>query len=283
MPMNNCLHSLSGGLAAKGYIKSTLLGKPLVTIIISVMEGGLLLERTILSVLSQTYDNIELVIIDGGSTSKTIDILKKYDDQVDLWISERDNGIYDAWNKGLVHSSGKWIVFLGCGDSYYPSAISDYLAFIHNTSIDNVEYVSSKVALVNDNFDIVGVKGKPWCWDKFKKQVDIAHVGSLHSRNLFDKYGFFDDSYKIAGDYEFLLRPQRDLGACYINQITAEMLLGGLSFTSNKVYVESFNAKYITGKRNLLLCCLEISRLFLLVKIKNVFISSWSRCFCGSG
>ncbi|MDH5645697.1 MAG: glycosyltransferase, partial [Candidatus Heimdallarchaeota archaeon] len=92
--------------------------KPLVTIITAVLNGVDTLERTILSVISQSYTNIEYIIIDGGSTDGTIDIIRKYEHAIDCWVSESDTGIYDAWNKGVRLSNGEWIAFLGADDSY---------------------------------------------------------------------------------------------------------------------------------------------------------------------
>lgn len=76
------------------------------------------LEKTILSVLNQTYSNIEYIIIDGGSTDGTIDIIKRYDDKITYWQSEPDNGIYDAMNKGIQKANGEWINFMNAGDLF---------------------------------------------------------------------------------------------------------------------------------------------------------------------
>ena len=82
-------------------------------------NGEKYLKQTILSVIQQTYKNIEFVIIDGGSTDKTIDIIRQYEDSIDLWISEKDNGIYDAMNKGLERISGDFVWFMNAGDEIY--------------------------------------------------------------------------------------------------------------------------------------------------------------------
>lgn len=77
------------------------------------------IEQTLLSVINQTYPNIEYIIIDGGSTDGTVDIIKKYADEIVYWISEPDKGIYDAMNKGIKKANGEWINFINAGDSYY--------------------------------------------------------------------------------------------------------------------------------------------------------------------
>jgi len=89
---------------------------PLITIITVVYNGEKYLEETIKSVINQTYPNVEYIIIDGGSTDGTLDIIKKYEDYIDYWVSEKDKGIYDAMNKGILVSNGKYLLFLNADD-----------------------------------------------------------------------------------------------------------------------------------------------------------------------
>ena len=89
---------------------------PLVSIIIAVYNGANTLQDCLDSIKQQTYQNIELIIIDGGSTDATIDVLNEYDAQISYWISEPDDGIYNAWNKGVVQAKGEWICFLGADE-----------------------------------------------------------------------------------------------------------------------------------------------------------------------
>ena len=90
--------------------------KPIISIITVVFNGEKYLEETIQSVLNQTYDNVEYIIIDGGSTDGTLGIIKKYEDKIDYWVSEKDKGIYDAMNKGILVATGDWINFINAGD-----------------------------------------------------------------------------------------------------------------------------------------------------------------------
>ena len=106
-----------GGLRTKGYFKKSYKNKPLISIITVVFNGEKYLEETILSVINQSYDNVEYIIIDGGSTDGTVDIIKKYEDRIDYWVSERDGGIYDAMNKGIkLATHNSYLMWINAGD-----------------------------------------------------------------------------------------------------------------------------------------------------------------------
>lgn len=142
---------------------------PLVTIITSTFNAVSELENSIKSVIAQSYPNVEYIIIDGGSTDGTLEIIKKYEKNISIIISEKDNGIYDAWNKDLSLATGDWIAFLGADDEYLPDAILNYVNHIEKLNIDDLDYVSSKVELINSNNKFIRVIGSPWNWKKFKR------------------------------------------------------------------------------------------------------------------
>ena len=120
------LRKNQGGLRTKGYFKKTSIEKPLITVITVIFNGAASLEDTIKSVINQPYDNVEFIIIDGNSNDGTLDIIKKYDDKIDCWISEPDDGIYDAMNKGLNLSRGEYSIFLGADDILLKIPESDF-------------------------------------------------------------------------------------------------------------------------------------------------------------
>ncbi|MDB4026803.1 glycosyltransferase [Candidatus Thioglobus sp.] len=97
--------------------------KPMVSIVTIVYNDEEYLEETIQSVLSQTYDNVEYIVIDGGSTDGTLDVIKQYKDRIDHWISEEDRGIYDAMNKGVNLAKGEWINFMNSGDVFHDNDV----------------------------------------------------------------------------------------------------------------------------------------------------------------
>lgn len=106
-----------GGLRTKGLYKQSSENCPLITVITVVFNGEQHLEETILSVINQNYDNVEYIIIDGGSADGTVELIKKYEDQIDYWVSEEDKGIYDAMNKGwALANNDSRVLYLGAGD-----------------------------------------------------------------------------------------------------------------------------------------------------------------------
>lgn len=108
------------------------------------------IEQTILSVINQTYPNVEYIIIDGGSTDGTVDIIKKYADKIAYWVSEPDKGIYDAMNKGVVVATGEWINFMNAGDIFTDSDVIDKL-FHQNIIINRVGIVFGDTLVVFRN------------------------------------------------------------------------------------------------------------------------------------
>lgn len=223
--------------------------KPLITIITATYNVESLIEKCILSIVNQDYNNIEYIIIDGGSTDGTIDIIKKHQQKIAYWISEKDKGIYDAWNKGLEKANGDWIAFIGADDIYLPNALNNYVDFINKINRPSLEFVSSKVNLVDAEGKSIRIIGKPWNWSAFKKYMNTAHVGSFHSKYFFEKYGLYNLNYKIIGDYEMLLRAKNNLKTGFMDQVTVNMQIGGISNQSRLAFSEVINAKINTGAR----------------------------------
>ena len=115
--------------------------RPLISIITVVFNCEKYLEETIKSVINQTYDNIEYIIIDGGSSDGTLDIIKKYEDKITYWVSEKDGGIYDAMNKGIELSHGEWINFMNGGDIFFNKTVIEDVFLSNNfKNIDIVYY-----------------------------------------------------------------------------------------------------------------------------------------------
>jgi hypothetical protein len=165
---------------------------PLITVITVVYNGAKYLEDTIKSVINQTYPNVEYIIIDGGSTDGTIDIIKKYEDYIDYWVSEPDKGIYDAMNKGIVVVSGEWINFLGSDDIILNDAVNKVLKYLNRKNIAIYGNVIMKTT--NKVYD-----GKFNYFKLFFKR-NICHQSIFYNASVIKKY-FFNLKYNILADY----------------------------------------------------------------------------------
>lgn len=178
---------------------------PLITILTIVYNGEKYLEETILSVINQTYDNVEYIIIDGGSTDKTLDIIKKYENKIDYWISEKDKGISDAFNKGITASNGDYILVLNAGDKFLTTdSLYDVIPFLQNKQNDIVTFqaqtpkgiVFPKFYAHKDNTSF------------FVKRTNamISHQASFVSKSAYQNIGNYSLNYKIRMDFDFFLQ-----------------------------------------------------------------------------
>jgi len=222
--------------------------KPLITVIVAVYNGAKTLQRCIDSVSDQTYLNKELIIIDGGSTDSTIDIIKFNQDIITYWKSEPDNGIYHAWNKALGHTTGDWICFLGSDDYLWKNDVFEEIApHMIKAESQGIRMVYGQVARVTEDNKISCIDGFSWEYTWRSIIIDgigtFTHQGMFHHRSLFERYGMFDESFKIAGDYELLIRAFKEGGdAIFVNGlIVTGMQVGGI--TSNSIQLVKENAR----------------------------------------
>lgn len=205
---------------------------PTITVIIAVFNRVRTLERAICSVLEQNYSNVELIVIDGGSTDGSVDVIKRYDKKILFWLSEKDRGIYDAWNKGVRNSKGDWLYFLGADDRLATSSTLSEVA--RHLAAAKARIVYGQVQLVSPGGEKLELWGTPWESAKrgFFVTNTIPHQGVFHHRSLFDQFGLFSHELRIAGDYEFLLRELKDApaGAEFLPElVVTEMEIGGVS------------------------------------------------------
>jgi glycosyltransferase involved in cell wall biosynthesis len=257
--------ALRGGKRLKGIVAIGSSDQPLVTVVTAIFNGKQYVVECLESVLAQDYPNIEHVILDGGSTDGTLDVLRAYDDKIAFWKTEPDKGIYDAWNKAVDEARGEWICFLGVDDLFLPGAVSAYMELARNNP--QAEYLSSQAKWIHSS-GYERTIGKPWTWAGFRKWMCTAQVGSMHRRSLFDRLGRFDTSYRSAADYEFLLRSRQELKAAYMPVITVVMRAGGIS-DSYAALLEAKRARTIAGGRNNLLATID----FLIAILKFTFRS----------
>lgn len=154
------------------------------------------LENTILSVINQDYGNIEYIIIDGGSTDGTVNIIKKYESQITYWISEPDKGIYDAMNKGIKIASGNWINFMNAGDTFIDNNILSRIGF--DKLNENISYIYGDNLDLHQNGNLTYYKAK--YHTNVNKGIFCCHQSSFVSTKNKELL-FFDTRYKISADY----------------------------------------------------------------------------------
>lgn len=194
-------------------------------------------EKTCESIVNQTWQDFEWIVIDGGSNKETLDIFEKYKDRIDYFVSEPDNGIYNACNKGLKQVSGEKVIFMNAGDSFYNNTILENI--FKNTTISD-EIIYSDVFLHNKNTpNKLKIHNKP----QLLNNVSFFITGNLCTQamiiptELFHKYGFFNEKYKIAADRErWICFAKNGATFKYINMPIAIFNINGLS--ENKKYKE---------------------------------------------
>ncbi len=184
------------------------------------------IERTVKSVLSLEGNDIEYIIIDGGSTDGTVDVVKKYINQIAYFVSEADQGIYDAMNKGVKAATGEWVAFLNSGDTYYPHAL------------DCLKDAKPDEDIIYGDTTGTDIHGNRKKLEVYTPEYILYHIISCHQgifarRRVFEKIGYFDCSYKICADYEWLLRAYLDGSKFrYVEGLVADYLGGGVSATN---------------------------------------------------
>jgi len=214
---------------------------PLISIITVVFNGEKYIRQTILSVLNQSYTNIEYIIIDGGSTDKTLDIIREYDHVIDYWISEPDCGISHAFNKGITLSTGKIIGLINADDWYSPDALKKvvechriYPTHILHGDLQFWTDESEKSYVFHGNSDLIPYRSS------------INHPTVFVPRLVYEHVGLYNLKYSMAMDLEWLGRAKRS-GVLFfhIGVILANMRRGGLSDRSwFASYWESAKARH---------------------------------------
>ena len=212
-----------GGLRTRGYFKHSPADKPLVSVITIVLNGQRYLEQTIKSVIDQTYDNVEYIIIDGRSTDGTINIIKKYEHIIDYWISEPDKGIYDAMNKAIQIANGEWVSFMNAGDQFFGN---DVVREVFESPPDGVDVIYGDTEIRYDGSGGIKKAGKV---EQLWSGMIFCHQSAFCRGCLLRTYKF-NTEYEISADFDFFYSLLTDGGSFLNRRITISTVKsGGLS------------------------------------------------------
>ncbi len=201
--LKNIIDENEGGLRAKKFFKKSSSGNPLISIITVTYNCRNLLERTIKSVLNLSYDNIEFIIVDGKSNDNTLDIIKKYNNYIDYWISKKDDGIYHAMNKGLIYSNGDALFFLNAGDKLRNK---EFVKLINLFEENKKKYGSNFVLCGTHTYT------KEYPGFKFLEQNFIPFLGRLpsHQSMLIPRklqmQNKYNNKFPVSADKDFKLK-----------------------------------------------------------------------------
>ncbi len=171
----------------------------LISVIIVVYNAETTIGHAINSVLQQTYDPVELLIIDGKSTDSTIPVIKSYADKINYFVSEKDEGIYDAMNKGIAAAKGEWVLFLGADDAFYTASVLQEI--FGSADLNHIDLLYGDVEFSSN-------KRRYGAQKNYRQLIEqnICHQGIFYKRKLFQLAGNYNTRYSILADYEMNLR-----------------------------------------------------------------------------
>jgi len=245
-----------------------------ISIITVVKNNAQTIKDAIDSVLSQTYQNIEYTVIDGGSTDGTVEIIKSYGGKITKFISEPDNGIYDAMNKGIKLATGDIIGILNSDDVYFNEyVIENVVKKFEETNVDCV-YGDLYFVRKSDLGKVVRYwKSSVFIQGSFSKGWHPPHPTFFVRRAIYEKYGLFDLNFKIAADYELMLRflEKYKISNSYIPEVLVKMRVGGVSNMSFKNIIKANVECYRAWKVNWLRAPILLGIKKLLIKTLQYF------------
>ncbi len=223
--------------------------QPKVSIITACLNSAAFLHDTIRAARRQTYPNIEYIVIDGGSTDGTRQIIERHAAEIDHWVSEPDKGISDAFNKGLRAATGDIIGFLNSQDYYVDDTVIQQVVEAFEQNPDRAIVYGRTYYVPVDSPEIVGVMGAPFTEQDMMKRNIIPHQSTFVRKEVFEKFGLFKLDYRFVMDYEHLLRATRHYQPLFLDRGLAVMRLGGISDTQKfSVNTELFRAQRENGR-----------------------------------
>lgn len=224
-----------------------------VTVITAVLNNKDTIVDAIESVLSQTYKDIEHIVIDGASVDGTVELVRSYGDKIDKIVSEPDEGIYDALNKGISLATGDVIGFLNSDDIYAHDRVIEKIAETFNREKVDSTYGDLNYVKREDISKVVRHwKSHLFSEEKLRQGWMPPHPTFYVKREIYEKYGMFDTSFEIAADYDSILRflGKHQISTAYIHGVLVKMRLGGVSNRDLKSILRKSGEDYRALKKN---------------------------------
>lgn len=208
------------------------------------------IEETFLSIFNQTYKNIELIVIDGVSKDGTIEVINKYKDKIFYFISEPDNGIYDAMNKGIKASTGDFILFLNANDVFYDNLVLEKVA---KTLSENpeVKFLFGDVDYLSDDKKKSGILKFDDIKDEFSLAFNnICHQSIFYHKSLFEKFGLYSQEFKIYADWDFNINclVENKVSTIYLPIVISKFQLGGICSSLSNAKICKLEKKALIKK-----------------------------------
>ncbi len=203
-----------------------------ISVVTIVYNGESLIEKTILSVINQSYKNLEYLVIDGKSTDNTLEIINKYKANINIISSEKDTGLYDAMNKGQQLSTGDFIIFMNAGDQFYNNQVLENIASINNLTSD---IYFGETMFVDEVFKEIGVRSvvtphklpKKLNKQNFKYGMVVCHQSIIIRKALCSQ---FNIKYRFCADIDWILNAlEKSNSNINVNMIVSKYLVGGIS------------------------------------------------------
>ncbi|MBE7176690.1 MAG: glycosyltransferase [Mucilaginibacter polytrichastri] len=221
------------------------MNKPILSVVTVVYNNVRDIENTLRSVTTQDYPNIEYLVIDGGSTDGTKEIIEKYGPQISRFVSEPDKGIYDAMNKALRLATGDYVIFMNSGDTFFDAAtVSRVFA-----SADNADIYYGETEMIGENGKSLGRRRHKapavFTWKSFRYGMSVSHQAIYIRRSL---TGFYDPAYQLSADIDWILHAAKKAKKIVrVDGYVARYLVGGMS---KKRHRQSLRERFLIMKKH---------------------------------
>jgi glycosyltransferase len=258
------------------HSKKAALSNMKVSLITVTYNSAAYLQDCIDSVVRQRYPDIEHIVIDGGSSDGTLDIIKKYDNHIAKWVSEKDNGMYDAINKGIAMATGDIVGILNSDDMLASNDVVQAIVDSFNDhQLDAVYGDLVYVTKSNTNKVVRLWQGLPYKRYRFRYGWMPAHPTFYLRREIIDQFGGYESHYFTAADYEFMARYlyRYRISAMYLNKLIVKMRVGGQSNVTFKSRLRGNRRDYLAMKKNKIPLPFLASVLKPIIKLRQYYYS----------